>query len=150
MIIDAVSIARFWSKVVIRAPSECWLWTMKPNANGYGEIKLSNKVELAHRVAFSLAFGDPPSGHVIRHQCDEPLCCNPTHLVTGTHADNVKDRVSRGRSAKGSRNGRAILDETKVLAIRNSPPNIQKLASLYGVSPYTIMDVRSRRIWKHI
>jgi hypothetical protein len=34
------------------------------------------------------------------------MCVTFTHLIPGTHADNVADRVSRGRSATGRRNGR--------------------------------------------
>ena len=38
---------------------------------------------------------------VVRHACDNPPCCNPLHLLGGTHADNVADKVRRGRVPRG-------------------------------------------------
>ena len=40
------------------------------------------------------------------HECDNPPCCEVTHLFSGTYSDNIKDAFSKGRkvaraSAKG-------------------------------------------------
>jgi hypothetical protein len=43
---------------------------------------------------------------VICHTCDNAACINPMHLFIGTHADNVRDKVNKGRQAKGEKNGR--------------------------------------------
>ncbi len=50
----------------------------------------------AHRLSFYLHHGYWPN--VCRHRCDNPGCYNPYHLEDGTHADNVADRVARGRT----------------------------------------------------
>lgn len=54
-----------------------------------------------HRLAFYEANGYMPN--VCRHKCDNPRCINPEHLEDGTHADNARDKVLRGRckSLKG-------------------------------------------------
>ncbi len=39
-------------------------------------------------------------GLCIRHTCDNRRCVNPLHLITGTIAQNNRDRSIRGRSAK--------------------------------------------------
>lgn len=90
--------ARFWSKVDRRSPAECWPWLRHLVAGGYGSIKIDGKNQLAHRVAWRLAYGQPiPDGLLIRHSCDYARCCNPAHLILGTHKDNVDDAMTRGR-----------------------------------------------------
>jgi hypothetical protein len=97
---------RFWSFVDVRDEGECWPWRGACNSSGYGRFKADGKDYKAHRVSRSLLRGDVHAGVVVRHSCDNPGCCNPAHLLTGTQADNVADRQARGRQAKGPRNGR--------------------------------------------
>jgi len=86
---------RFWSKVDVRGPDECWPWRAARYENGYGQFYVGNKHGGAHRMAYYLATGEKPE--VVRHTCDNPPCCNPKHLLGGTHADNAHDREERGR-----------------------------------------------------
>lgn len=149
---DVLDIARFWSKVAVtRNINECWLWRGSRSSFGHGDFKVDGKAQPSHRVAFELAFGEPPDDAVIRHSCDTPACCNPNHLLSGTHADNVRDRVIRKRSAIGEDAGRAKLTEKEVLEIRAKPDMpLRLLASQYGVTTDTIQAIRYRRSWKHI
>lgn len=94
--------------------------------------------------------GPIPAGMVVRHTCDDGLCVNPDHLVLGTQADNMRDMVERDRSARGTRNGHARLDEEQVRAIRADGRGPAVLGRLYGVSASTICDIRARRTWRHI
>jgi len=89
---------RFWPKVEKRSHDQCWPWVAKARTGiGYGAIHVSDYTTHAHRVAWALRNGPIPDGLLIRHSCDNPVCCNPTHLVPGTQADNVRDMVERGR-----------------------------------------------------
>lgn len=88
---------RFWSKVDKRGPDECWLWMGARNPQGPGYFEGHEYGTAAHRVAYQLVKGPIPQGMVVRHKCDMPPCVNPAHLEIGTRADNVQDRVSRGR-----------------------------------------------------
>lgn len=83
------------------------------NREGYGHIQTSihsKKIHLlAHRVAYQIYYGvDLTPDDIVCHKCDNPSCINPKHLFVGTHEDNVRDRVAKGRSAIGERNGRWI------------------------------------------
>ena len=78
------------------------------------------------------------------------MCINPEHLILGTHADNVADRVSRGRSATGVKNGRAKLTEDQVREILASTDRHIVLSKKYGVTPKVVRLVRRRAIWKTV
>jgi hypothetical protein len=85
---------RFWSKVdQSGGPSACWPWIGKLSSNGYGR---AGRQGYAHRLAFALANGDEAVEQV-NHTCDNRPCCNPAHLVAGTHATNARDMVERAR-----------------------------------------------------
>jgi hypothetical protein len=97
---------RFEKKV--QKTDGCHLWTAGTNHEGYGVIRDEDgRCTVAHRVAYELYVGPIPyhpdngsrgaTGIVVRHTCDNPSCVNPEHLRIGTQADNMKDRVDRGR-----------------------------------------------------
>lgn len=95
---------RFWSKVDRDGPrildGPCWVWGAATDSNGYGVFRLNGHSRRTHPVSWELHNGEPvPLGLVVRHRCDHPPCVNPHHLLAGTHADNVADKVLRGRAA---------------------------------------------------
>src|SRR5512139_1234592 len=93
---------RFWSKV--DKSGECWLRSTRAKC-GYAHfsVRLSPgkwRSQLAHRVAWLLVRGTIPSGLFVLHSCDTRSCVNPEHLFLGTHDDNMRDMVRKGRAAK--------------------------------------------------
>lgn len=150
MVLDTLDIARFWSRVEVRGRSHCWPWRYGLSEFGYGEYRSERWRDSAHRVAYRIARGMIAAGCVVRHTCDNPACCNPAHLELGSHADNVADRVTRHRSARGEGNGRARLKEADVKCIKASPLSIAYFARLYGVDQRTIAAIRSGRTWQHV
>lgn len=83
------------------APDECWEWTAALN-KGYGAMAVQgSRMRQAHVVAWELHHKQPlPAGRMIRHSCDNPPCTNPAHLLIGTHADNMQDKIDRQRWAQ--------------------------------------------------
>jgi hypothetical protein len=133
---------RFWSKVNT-SNDGCWEWKNALSRKGYGWFNAGSKSTYAHRVAaFLSGLIDSLSTplHVL-HSCDNPKCCNPSHLFVGTNLDNIKDRVQKGRSKApklhGQTNGMAKLCNSQVKEIRGlyfaSMFSQSQLAKRYGV-----------------
>ena len=95
---------RFWNKVDVRGPDDCWEWTASKR-NGYGRIGMWNGYRCslwsAHRLALILWHGEDVDDSLkVCHQCDNPSCVNPHHLFIATQAQNVEDMVAKGRHSK--------------------------------------------------
>lgn len=94
---------KFWSRVDRSGgPSACWPWMGAKERKGYGHISCTAGQVRAHRAAWALVSPDPPltkDVHVL-HRCDNPPCCNPAHLWTGTNQDNVNDCKGKGRNTR--------------------------------------------------
>ena len=141
---------RFWSKVD-PAPSQCcWEWTACKSSDGYGCFTLNYRNLRAHRLAYTLSKGEIPEGLVVRHTCDNPVCCNPDHLILGTHTDNMADMLERKRQAKGEGNSSCKLTPKQVMEIYNSPLPQDEIAKLYNIDQSIVSRIKHKKRWKHI
>ena len=100
----------------------CWEWKGHTDPNGYGRINIGRKPGLTHRLAWRIASKQEiTSSQMVLHTCDNPPCVRNDdsgvyivrgvpyprfgHLWLGDAAANAADRVDKGRSATGERNG---------------------------------------------
>jgi len=148
------TVEKFKTLIEQRGPDECWRWRGTINSNGYGFYKLWGKYRLAHRLSVIFLKGEDPTGKVVRHTCDNPLCVNPEHLLIGTTQDNVNDRVTRNRSATGERNFNTKLTLEQVLIIKKSDFSIngtgRDLAKQFGVTQTTISRIKLGKAYKYV
>lgn len=155
MTYSADVIDRFLAKVDKPAdPDGCWVWTACRLKSGYGQLVVGKgKREYAHRVSYRLYVGGIPGGLHVCHRCDNRQCVNPAHLFLGTNADNVRDKVEKGRQARGVTGGMAKLTGADVVAIRErhrSGALQRELAVEYAVGQDQISRIVNHQSWAHI
>lgn len=159
---------RFWSKVTKLEASQCWPWTAGRFGRGYGMFKIGKYTCHSHRLAWLLANGSIPDGMLVCHACDNPCCCNPSHLFLGSFADNNLDcqnkgRVSRGVQhsksvspalrARGEKNGFSKLTDEAVRSIRQCGADGHSQVSIaekHNCSQQTVSLVLRGERWTHV
>jgi hypothetical protein len=106
------------------AGSACQEWIGHISNYGYGRrcTRVGGKKiwVQAHRIAYERAYGPIPMGLCVLHRCDNRACVRLEHLFLGTKADNMRDKVAKGRQARGEGCGAARLTAAQVLEIRSA------------------------------
>lgn len=150
---------RFWSKVNVGEPHECWEWhgSRCGKNRAYGQILFKGHKITAHRASWILAHpGESiPEGMDVCHTCDNGACVNPDHLFVGTARDNMLDKIKKGRSnmPRGVETGMHKLNDTIVRDIRAAVAqgmSRKMLAQHYGVSEVTVTMIVNRKTWRHV
>jgi hypothetical protein len=131
----------FWSYVPDHlSPDGCWEWQGNVDSHGYGSFgnrsHLGNKQ--AHRLIYESQVSPIPEGLFVLHRCDNPPCVNPAHLFLGTQADNMADKVAKGRTSRKLTFAQVAEIEDRWAASR--VPKMQ-LAREFGVAPVTISNI---------
>jgi hypothetical protein len=127
-----------YDKIVEKGPDECWPWKGRKTHHGYGTFDIGGKAVMAHRLVYEIHYGSVPKGMEVMHICLNRVCCNPSHLQAGTHAENMRTRKSK-------------LSHEEIAEIRDSPLYQYELAELYGVNQSTISRIkRHKRFYKNV
>lgn len=140
-------IARFWSKVDIKAPDECWIWKGAISGKRYGAVKI-NYIDLrAHRVSFFIAHGSFDDSLLVCHKCDVTKCVNPAHLFLGNNTVNVRDMASKARGKTKARMTIETADEIRRVYAAGGITQ-QKVADKFGISIAMVCFIINRKFWK--
>lgn len=156
---------RFWNKVI--KTKDCWFWR-GATQKGYGCLVKENgkrkngkRFQLkisAHRISYQLHYGEIPLDLHVLHRCDIRNCVNPEHLFLGTNADNMADKIKKGRQAggsmPGSKNPNSKINEQDIKKIRhlykNKAASQRQLQSLFNLSRGSIYKIVHRLSWDHV
>jgi hypothetical protein len=71
--------------------SGCWIWQLRTDRDGYGQVRANGVSWRAHRWSWTVAFGPIPEGLDVDHLCFVPSCINPTHLRLLTPTENSQN-----------------------------------------------------------
>lgn len=159
---------RFWGKTR-RTQNGCLEWTGCCAPNGYGQFAGFSGDRQAHRIAWRIARGPIPAGLLACHKCDNRKCVDVDHLFLGTHSDNMRDMVAKGRHNtspggraaanigrrfyRGDKNAAAKLTERDAIIAKACPMRrgaAAALAASLGVSETVICGIRRGLRWSHL
>ncbi len=138
----------FWPNV--RRGSGCWGWTALRHRDGYGITSRTLGRIRAHRLSWQIHNGPIPRGMHVLHRCDNPPCVRPDHLFLGTHADNMADKIRKGRAnaATGERHGSKTHPERVARGDRAGPrlrPETRPRGDAHGLRIHPERAVRGER-----
>ena len=133
----------FWDRMT-RTSSGCLEWQgyricLRGRLRGnYGQIRIDGVLVSVHRHAWELTYGPIPAGLQVLHRCDNPPCCEPSHLFLGTLADNMRDAAAKGRTAiqRGEDHGAHKFTDADVAAMRamrSGGALLREVAARFGV-----------------
>lgn len=145
---------RFWEKVRVEKPDQCWEWVASRCTFGYGHMKVDGRYRDAHVVSWFIHTGKWPTQQVL-HSCDNPKCVNFGHLFEGTQLDNVRDCIGKGRDTRerGVRHPKAKLCDADIPTIRQlhkDGVSLRVIGKQFGVRNQTIDAVVKGETWSHI
>ena len=162
MRITTADVTRFRSKYD-RPDDGCWIWRGSIGSYGYAVFWLDGRQERASRVALFIDGRQPTDDRPFAcHHCDNPRCVRPDHLYWGSHEENMRDRMVRGRTARGDRmphqrihgsaHPRAKLTEDDVRAIRARYRHGLggELMREYGISQASLWSIVNGRSWRSV
>jgi len=144
---------RFESHVA-KSEHNCWLWTGHvEKSTGYGGFNVGGANVRTHRVAWLLYRGAIPDDLYVLHTCDVRHCVNPAHLFLGTHLDNIRDAMMKGRMNVGELCGGSKLTEREVRAVRylgELGMSGSEIAPRFNITQQTVSDIVSRQTWREV
>ena len=126
----------------------CWPWQgpLAGRDKDRPYISIRGKSVIAYRVVYELVHGVKlESNQLIRHTCDNSLCCNPEHHVLGTHQENMDDMKDRERHG---------MPHHTVVAIKNlldaGKMTQEEIAEQFGKSREIVSKIATGRLYSHV
>lgn len=117
---------------------DCWEWRLyRFSEKGYGQVRLPDRLMLAHRWVWENLVGPIPPGLDLDHLCRNRPCVNPDHLEPVTHQVNLQ------RGSHDFTQGPCIRGHDH--AYRHRAPGGQTYCRACRVKDPTTLDIRPIR-----
>mgnify|MGYP001592757187 CR=1 FL=1 len=93
---------RFWANIQrcehdILCLYCCWPWQKFTGKSGHGRVGRASKVIIASRAAWELWHERSMFPELdAAHYCNNPACCNPSHIYAATRKQNIEDAIKAG------------------------------------------------------
>jgi hypothetical protein len=136
---------------------EGWTSVMKPARDGSGYLRtvVDGKTIKVHRIVAQTWVPNPKNLPTVNHINHDRADNRAENLEWMTVRDNILHSHKAGRAAnkQGENCGTHKLKEPQVLKIRQMiemKVPLKQIAQEYGVSYYTIYDIKKRHTWFHI
>ena len=127
-------------------PNGCINFTGCRDKRGYGFIRDSQqkKQDFAHRLAYRMFVGDLPQSRIVMHQCNNPSCINPLHLVAGTNQENSDQMVREKRHRTVTRPRHSPEKIALIKAELKAGKTAYSVSKATGVSEQHVNHIRRR------
>lgn len=154
-------VERFNNRYEVDEETGCWLWTgYVKDGTGYGEMSVNGSNYGAHRISYTIRYGDIPDGDWVLHKCHNKTCVNPEHLYLGDVKANVQDSIEEGSFWNGVALNRgedvdnSKLTEDDVREIkrlkRDTDMTHKEVAERFETTPPNITAILNGRSWSHV
>jgi len=139
------------ANITVNEETGCWLWAKGASGDGYAQGVIANKPVRANRISYLAFNGELPPELLVCHSCDNKECVNPEHLWLGTHLENMRDMVSKGRGNSGEKNAGSKLTESQVEEMRELSEtglvDTNTLATYYSISVQQVRKILRYEAW---
>jgi Lar family restriction alleviation protein len=115
--------------------------------DGYGAMNIGGRYISSHRISWEPKYGKIKNGLWVLHKCDNPQCVNPSHLFLGTHNDNMKDMVLKGRQRYDRKLSAKDIPKIRIMKTNST---FKQIAKKFKVSESAIQAVVYGSRWGHI
>ena len=108
-------------------------------------------------MVYEKVFKENIDGFLIRHRpvvCNNKLCCNPKHLLKGSHKDNAQDKYLDETIQFGELSCRSSITEEQAIKIRDMLKSgkytLNKICEIVGCSRKVVFHISYGNSWKHL
>jgi 5-methylcytosine-specific restriction endonuclease McrA len=113
----------------------------------------------AHRAAYEIAFGPIPHGKHVLQTCNNPPCCEPSHLYLGTPQESMQQAIARGTVLKKNKLTPEQLEhyakkltaaKVREICMAYTAGEIAlDIAKRFGIQQGTVSSIVAGKTWAH-